>query len=105
MDHLFHYALVKSGNKGPVKIDILPATFWTEKSRNAVEGGRERSIAFGAIRFFQPFYFSPAVHAHKGNIEWFKRMLIYSTISCQEKAYKSLFQNFCLRLILALIFL
>jgi len=71
-------------------MDILPATFWTEESRNAFKGGRERSTAFRAIRVFQPFYLAPALYANKGNVGWFKRMLTYSTISRQEKAYQSL---------------
>jgi hypothetical protein len=90
MDYLFHYPFVKSGDKGPIKIDILPATFWTEKGRNAFKGRTERSTAFRAIRGFQPFYFTPAVYANKGNVGWFKRMLTYSTVSRQEKAYQSL---------------
>jgi len=90
MNYFLHYPFVKCRNKGPLKIDILPATFWTEKSRNAFKGGRERSTAFRAIGGFQPFYFTPAVYANIGNVEWFKRMLTYSTISRQEKAYQSL---------------
>jgi len=90
MDYLFHYSFIKSGNKGPIKIDILPAAFWTEKSRDAFKGGRERSTAFRAIRGLQPFYFTPAVYANKGNVGWFERMLTYSAISREEKAYQSL---------------
>jgi len=90
MDYLFHYSLIKSGNKGPIKIDILPAAFWTEKSRDAFKCGRERSTAFRAIRGLQPFYFTPAVYANKGNVGWFERMLTYSAISREEKAYQSL---------------
>lgn len=90
MNCLFHYPFIDGGNKGLLEINILPVTFWTEESRNAFKGGRERSTAFRAIRGFQPFYFTPAVYANKGNVGWFKRMLAYSAISRQEKAYQPL---------------